>query len=657
MSGNLIVRPLSARLTHGTELFGKMDPLVKVIVGNHIQRTPAVKKGHKNPTWDTELSLRRTNEDIIRFEVWDKDVLTKNDLIGAGELPFSRIFAQNGMFKDWVPLFYKNKPAGELLVNIEFIPDYGVDMAMVPGQQQMVNQQPIAQQTTTQTVQQQPGTLVSQIQRPEILSPTMAGSQVGMAGGNIPVTTQKGFEAGTQTMQPGIQQQQIIPQQADFNQNYQNYTMTSGIISQESMVQNLRPEQIHLANVQYQQGFQQQPLLQQQNLIQQQPGLQAGLQANFGDRVGMQSGVQAGREGLMAGIQGKLQPLIGGGIQAGAGGGGAGLQANVQSQLLRSGAQFGGQIGQQNLQQQTGLQNLQQLASLQGNQFRDPLNREAIIRNERFSEAGYPAGYNAQTGLSATENLPGRLGDLERNREIDEGYVPGGDQKDFMRSGKGYYPGYSTGVIGYQPIIGQPQFSYEDRRFDERRFDDKRFDDRRFDDRRFDDRRFETQQWNQQQLYQQPLYQQQQFQSPSYLRDDLANIEQRITRQSIRPIDQYDRGYLSPTYLRESNVLLQKENILQQPTVEGKMQSFLPTTTTQTTVLNQLPGVLTNTETFDSGKYVAHQGGTHSQVGSVQSHRILSNMADKPNLTSKDLDREARIALGEIPRDYYGENR
>lgn len=38
-SGTLIVKPISAKLTHDTEFLGKMDPYCKVTLGNQCKRT------------------------------------------------------------------------------------------------------------------------------------------------------------------------------------------------------------------------------------------------------------------------------------------------------------------------------------------------------------------------------------------------------------------------------------------------------------------------------------------------------------------------------------------------------------------------------------------------------------------------------------------
>jgi len=127
MSGNIVIKPLTAKLTRNTEFFGKMDPLVKVLVGTHYQRTGVARKGHKNPGWETELTLRRQNEDIIHFELWDGDIM-KGDLIGSGDLSFNKIFQMGNRVSGWIPLFYKGKDAGDLLVDVLFIPDSGVNL-------------------------------------------------------------------------------------------------------------------------------------------------------------------------------------------------------------------------------------------------------------------------------------------------------------------------------------------------------------------------------------------------------------------------------------------------------------------------------------------------------------------------------------------------
>lgn len=42
-------------------------------------------EGGANPNWKNEsATLKRTNEEILYYEVWDEDKNKKNDLVGQG---------------------------------------------------------------------------------------------------------------------------------------------------------------------------------------------------------------------------------------------------------------------------------------------------------------------------------------------------------------------------------------------------------------------------------------------------------------------------------------------------------------------------------------------------------------------------------------------
>jgi len=121
-SGNLIIRPLEAHLTHKTELIGKMSPYLKLILGNDFKTTPVAKRQHLNPTWNTELVLRYHGEVSLRIEVWDKELIGKDDLVGFGTFDLSSLLT-SGQFIGDVPLYYKDKDAGVVKLSINFFPD------------------------------------------------------------------------------------------------------------------------------------------------------------------------------------------------------------------------------------------------------------------------------------------------------------------------------------------------------------------------------------------------------------------------------------------------------------------------------------------------------------------------------------------------------
>lgn len=60
-----------------------MDPYVVLKLGGNKWTSKVCKDGGKTPNWVNEsATLRRATEDLLNFEVWDKDKASKDDLIG-----------------------------------------------------------------------------------------------------------------------------------------------------------------------------------------------------------------------------------------------------------------------------------------------------------------------------------------------------------------------------------------------------------------------------------------------------------------------------------------------------------------------------------------------------------------------------------------------
>ena len=132
MPGTLIVKPQYARLTHDTDTFSRMDPYCTVKIGSQSQSTKTCENGGKNPNWgSTSLNFRITSEDIVNVEVWDKDLISKNDLIGQGAVSLPTITAGGSNSSLNCSLLYKGKPAGEVYLQFEWYSDTGGK----PGQQ------------------------------------------------------------------------------------------------------------------------------------------------------------------------------------------------------------------------------------------------------------------------------------------------------------------------------------------------------------------------------------------------------------------------------------------------------------------------------------------------------------------------------------------
>eukprot|EP00826_Nyctotherus_ovalis_P057018 TRINITY_DN7789_c0_g3_i2.p1 TRINITY_DN7789_c0_g3~~TRINITY_DN7789_c0_g3_i2.p1 ORF type:complete len:143 (-),score=30.51 TRINITY_DN7789_c0_g3_i2:246-674(-) len=131
LTGRLIVKAARAKLTRDTEFLGllrplpnsKMDPYVKIQLGNTTFRTKTHKDASKLPSWFDVFEFKRATEQVLEFHMLDEDVVS-DDLVGSGVLSLENICVPCGKkFSDSIKLTYKGKGAGELFVEVDFYPD------------------------------------------------------------------------------------------------------------------------------------------------------------------------------------------------------------------------------------------------------------------------------------------------------------------------------------------------------------------------------------------------------------------------------------------------------------------------------------------------------------------------------------------------------
>jgi len=119
MPGTIVFKPIEANLTHNTDFLHKMNPYCAFIVGNKRINSQICKHGGKHPHWNDAVTVPFTNESKIMVELMDKDRITKDDHIGSFMIDLPELEAQ-GQSSKWYPLYYKNKPAGEILLEASF---------------------------------------------------------------------------------------------------------------------------------------------------------------------------------------------------------------------------------------------------------------------------------------------------------------------------------------------------------------------------------------------------------------------------------------------------------------------------------------------------------------------------------------------------------
>jgi len=136
MPGTIVFKPIEANLTHNTDFIKKMNPYCAFIIGNKRINSQICKHGGKHPHWNDAVTVPFTNESRIMVELMDKDKITKDDHIGSFMIDLPELETQ-GQSSKWYPLFYKNKPAGEILLEASFQgqPGFGGQQAGFAGQQ------------------------------------------------------------------------------------------------------------------------------------------------------------------------------------------------------------------------------------------------------------------------------------------------------------------------------------------------------------------------------------------------------------------------------------------------------------------------------------------------------------------------------------------
>jgi len=118
MTGVLNIRPLEAKLTHDTEIFGKMDPYCEVLIGSEKVKGKTCHGGGKHPTWQDVITVHRKGEPVLYIELKDDDP-GKDDIIGVCQINLEGIPHTS---TNWYPVYFKQKHAGEIHIELVFTP-------------------------------------------------------------------------------------------------------------------------------------------------------------------------------------------------------------------------------------------------------------------------------------------------------------------------------------------------------------------------------------------------------------------------------------------------------------------------------------------------------------------------------------------------------
>merc|ERR550517_615519 len=124
---NINVLVVGARNLEKSGMFGKADPYI-VVSHKDKKKTSTTINNDLNPQWNFEntFAVSNSSNETLQFEVYDKDTITKDDLMGSTEISITDAAQmKEGL---WIPL--QGCKSGELFVSVEvYQPKTGEEVA------------------------------------------------------------------------------------------------------------------------------------------------------------------------------------------------------------------------------------------------------------------------------------------------------------------------------------------------------------------------------------------------------------------------------------------------------------------------------------------------------------------------------------------------
>ena len=113
------VKPTTAALKKGNlfEFLWPLNPYIIMRNGNSYSMFEPHFGGGRFPFWTQVISIVADPKEPLIFEIWNKDMLTKDDLLGTASFKLEQLFPTNQFDKN-IDLFLKGKHTGTLQVSI-----------------------------------------------------------------------------------------------------------------------------------------------------------------------------------------------------------------------------------------------------------------------------------------------------------------------------------------------------------------------------------------------------------------------------------------------------------------------------------------------------------------------------------------------------------
>lgn len=131
-SGTLSIKVVSAQLKKNKDFILKQDPYCILRFEGQTFKTKTHRFGGKTPSWSEVFTMKKTSGDLLEISVYDEDLLTSDDFLGAAHISINKLLDQNQL-STAIEILEGGRPSGKVFIELQFRPD------MMTNQQNLLN--------------------------------------------------------------------------------------------------------------------------------------------------------------------------------------------------------------------------------------------------------------------------------------------------------------------------------------------------------------------------------------------------------------------------------------------------------------------------------------------------------------------------------------
>jgi len=121
--GTITFKPLEGRFNGDKETMEKIDPYCKFKVGFRSAKSSAARGEGSQQTWVGEaVSMHVKSQEFAKIKIKNHNKAGFDNLIGTAKIPLGNVY-QLGKIVEWVPIQKNDVLVGEVLLELEFVPD------------------------------------------------------------------------------------------------------------------------------------------------------------------------------------------------------------------------------------------------------------------------------------------------------------------------------------------------------------------------------------------------------------------------------------------------------------------------------------------------------------------------------------------------------